>query len=160
METALHTSDVDQNKTSSYLRVTARERQFRKLRRRIFYILISSPLFFFSSRCHSVGCRPELRACEPNGDWCLMRMTLTGSLSRPCQPTLTLLIPHVTQGVSHNARRTINSYLRALAHTRTHTCITWRYALVRMCKNTCTLTDRPEAKEEKAAWLLRCETER
>lgn len=159
MKTAQHTSDVEQNKTSSYLRA---RRQFRKLRRRIFYILISSPLFFFFfSRCHSVGCRPELRACEPNGDWCLMRMTLTGSLSRPCQPTLTLLIPHVTQGVSHNARRTISSYLRALAHTRTHTCITWRYyVLARMCKNTCTLPDRPEATEKKAAWLLRCETER
>ncbi len=50
-----------------------------------------------------------------------MRMTLTGFLSQPCHPTLTLLIPHVTQGVLHNARRTVNSHLTALVHVFTHT---------------------------------------
>lgn len=49
-----------------------------------------------------------------------MRMTLTGSLSQPCHPTLTLLIPHVTQGASHNARRTAESHLPALVHVFTH----------------------------------------
>lgn len=54
-----------------------------------------------------------------------MRMTLTDSLSQSCHPTLTLLIPHVTQGTVHNAGRSINSHLPALVHifkrTQTHT---------------------------------------
>lgn len=46
-----------------------------------------------------------------------MRMILTGSLSQSCHPTLTLLIPPVTQGAAHNARRTINSHLPELWFT-------------------------------------------
>lgn len=50
-----------------------------------------------------------------------MRMTLTGSLSQPCHPTLTLLIPHVTQGCGAQCREDYQQPLTcASAHIYTH----------------------------------------
>ena len=51
-----------------------------------------------------------------------MRMTLTGSLSQPCHPTLTLLIPHVTQGCGAQCREDYQQPLTCTsAHIYTHT---------------------------------------
>ena len=68
-------------------------------------------------RRHKVGRHPWRQEPLANQDGCLMRLALTGSLSRRCHPLVTLLIPRVTQ--SHFTAGRLS--LITLAHTHTHT---------------------------------------
>lgn len=111
---------------SEYIRHTQRKksgvrksRQFLQWHSRICFFIH----FFHELLFHELQCRVSPRATSlwAKQDWYLMRTTLTGSLSQPCHPALTLLIPHVAQGALHNAKRTIDGYLPALVHIFTHT---------------------------------------
>ena len=112
------TSHVDRNKSSNYCGVTGKGANFET--RRIFFL--KSSIFFMLLLFHMSQCEVSPRATSlwAKQAWCLMRKTLTGSLSQSCHPTLTLLIPHVTQGAPQNVRRTIKRHLPALVHTQTN----------------------------------------
>lgn len=78
-----------------------------------------------------------------------MRMTLNGSLSQPCHPTLTLLIPHVTQGAFAQCQEDYQQLLTCTSahiYTHTHTRIHKRMQVSRLRLHVHT-HPQPEAKE-------------